>query len=119
LVDSLAQLERRLDAIQKDRRRKTASLEADSGEQAVQRENDEMLDARDAQGRQELQAIAAALGRLAAGTDGDCDGRSESIPEERLRTRPTAVTCVESAEWGSSRSDREQISTATYVGRRR
>ena len=53
-----AEWEVRLRAIREDRRRKSAPLEADFAEQAVQRENDEALDALDARGRAELGAIA-------------------------------------------------------------
>jgi RNA polymerase-binding protein DksA len=86
--------ERRLDAIQADRRRQSAPLVADSDDQAIQRENDAALDALDARGREELAAVAAALERLAAGTFGTCLRCGAPIPAPRLRAEPTARTCI-------------------------
>ena len=89
-----AEWQRRLSAIQDDRRRANGPLDADFEEQAVQRENDETLDALDVRGRQELQAVESALERLAAGTYGRCAGCGESIGAGRLRAEPTATSCI-------------------------
>lgn len=86
---------RRLAAIRRDRRRENAPLEQDFAEQAVQRENDETLDALDVRGREELQAVEAALARLAAGTYGRCVRCDEPIAEGRIRAEPTATSCTE------------------------
>lgn len=89
--------QKRLKAIQSDRRRKTAPLDPDFAEQAVQRENDEALDALDARGREELTAIDAALARIAAGTFGRCVACGEPVAERRIRALPTAAACAECA----------------------
>jgi RNA polymerase-binding protein DksA len=86
--------QRRLEAIQSDRRRKNGPLDPDFAEQAVQRENDAALDALDVRGRQELEAVDGALARLAAGTYGDCVSCGEAIDPDRLRARPTASRCI-------------------------
>jgi len=86
--------EKRLAAIQSDRRRQSAPLVADSDDQAIQRENDATLDALDARGRHELAAVAAALDRIAAGTFGSCARCGEAILPARLRAEPSARTCV-------------------------
>ena len=89
---------RRLRAIQADRRRERGPLAHDFAEQAVERENDAALDGLDARGRQELAAVDAALGRIAAGTFGRCVTCEEAIDPERLRARPTASRCLACAE---------------------
>ena len=86
--------EHRLGAIQRDRRRQTTPLDPDFGEQAVQRENDDALDALDERGRQAIAAIDAALSRLAAGSFGICARCGETIARERLEAQPTAAACV-------------------------
>ena len=94
LLDKRADWERRLEAIQADRRRESAPLDRDSEDQAIQRENDATLDALDARGRQELEAIESALARLASATFESCIRCGEAISPHRLRAQPTAETCV-------------------------
>lgn len=94
LLDQRADWERRLQAIQADRRRESAPLDRDFADQAIQRENDATLDALDVQGRRELQAIEAALERLAAGTYGACLRCDAEIPPARLQAQPSAETCI-------------------------
>lgn len=94
LLDSRAQLEKRLEAIRADRRHQSAPLDPDFEDQAIQRENDEALDALDARGRQELEAVDSALSRLRTGTFGRCVRCGEPISVERLRAQPTAEACL-------------------------
>lgn len=98
LLASRAAWERRIGAIRTDRRHENAPLDPDFAEQAVQRENDEPLDALDRRGRQELDAIEAALERIASGSFGQCDSCGEVIAAERLRAYPTSRTCIDCAE---------------------
>lgn len=104
LREERSKLEHRLGAIQADRRRRSAALEADLEEQAVQRENDETLDELDTRGRRELQSIDDALGRLAGGNYGECARCGERIPVARLRALPTAIHCVACADPKESES---------------
>lgn len=97
LRDTRDHWQRRLQAIQADRRREHGPLNPDFAEQAVERENDATLDALDARGRQELEAVDAALGRLTAGNFGLCTSCGEAIDPERLRARPTASRCFDCA----------------------
>jgi RNA polymerase-binding transcription factor DksA len=94
LLEARIEWERRLDAIQADRRREGAPLDPDFGDQAIQRENDAALDALDARGRQELEAIESTLQRIASGTFGRCVRCSEAISPDRLRAQPTAGSCL-------------------------
>jgi DnaK suppressor protein len=52
------------------------------------------VDALVLQARQDLAEVAAAEGRLAAGTWGVCERCGGRIPEGRMEARPTATTCV-------------------------
>lgn len=94
LLDRRRQWANRLDKISGDRRREGAPLDQDFAEQATQRENDETLDALDIRGRQELDAIAAALDRMRSGSYGSCVRCGEAIPEARLRAQPEAIDCI-------------------------
>jgi len=94
LLDRRGQWEQRLEKIRGDRRREREPLDPDFEEQATQRQNDETLDALDARGRQELEAIAAALDRMASGSYGRCVRCDEPIPDDRLRAQPEAIHCI-------------------------
>jgi RNA polymerase-binding protein DksA len=98
LKSARSEWEKRLNAIRSDRRREKAPLVADFPDQAIQRENDETLDALDAQGRKELAAIESALRRIEARSFGICLGCGEEIPTPRLRAYPTAERCVDCEE---------------------
>lgn len=52
------------------------------------------LDALVQQARTHLVEIDAAYGRIERGSYGVCEACGQPIPEERLRVRPTARTCV-------------------------
>lgn len=103
LLDKRRTLERRLEAIKADRRRASAPFEKDSDDQAIQRENDEALDALDEQGRIELADIGIALERLAAGTYGRCARCDEAIDSARLRSEPATDVCIVCARESETR----------------
>ena len=67
----------------------------DSGERAVERENDEVLEEFGVTGLKELEAIDAALDRIAAGTFGTCAKCGEPISPARLAAVPHAALCEE------------------------
>jgi RNA polymerase-binding transcription factor DksA len=96
LLEMRDQWERRLAAIESDRRR-GGGLEKDFEEQATQRENDEVLDGLDVTGHRELEGIAAALARIEAGTFGRCVVCDEAIPSARIAAAPAAIRCAECA----------------------
>ncbi len=98
--------EQRLRRIRADRRRESDPLDRDWDEQVPQRENDETLDALDAAGRRQLEAIDAALGRLEAGSYGRCERCGHPIEEGRLEALPTAATCARCARAQAPREDR-------------
>lgn len=103
LMARLAHLKRRLHTVEMDRRRVTSTLDADWAEQAVIRQNDEVLDELAAEERQQAAAIRAALTRMATGTYGSCVTCGEPIATKRLEALPYAtqcITCAAQAELG-------------------
>jgi RNA polymerase-binding transcription factor DksA len=80
--------------VEGDRRRDRNPLEYDWEEQAITRQNDEVLDGLDAEGRREIDAIRAALHRLDSGTYGTCLTCGKLIAPARLEALPYAVQCI-------------------------
>jgi RNA polymerase-binding transcription factor DksA len=66
-------------------------------EQAVEREEEEVLEDLGAAGVQEVRMIEAALKRIAAGTYGICVNCGEPISEERLDVVPATPLCKDCA----------------------
>jgi len=89
----LGMLTRREAKVDADRRRE-GGLEADFAEQAVIRENDEVLDALSREGSQQIAAVSEALERLDDGAYGACADCGAAISSERLAALPYAVTCI-------------------------
>ena len=72
----------------------TSRLEADSEEQVVVRENQEVLDDLGNMARAELNQINSALNRIESGDYGICVDCGIDIPEPRLIANPFALRCV-------------------------
>lgn len=66
-------------------------------ELAIQREGDEVLEGMGLEAQTELRAIAAALGRVAAGSYGTCQRCGNDIGEARLDVLPYTPFCKECA----------------------
>ncbi len=73
------------------------ALSSDSGEQALELENAEVIDRLDESSRDEIVAIRAAVRRIDDGTWGVCAACGEPISEGRLTALPTATLCVDCA----------------------
>lgn len=71
---------------------------ADSQEQAVERENDEVLSALDEEARETLGRINQALQRLERGEYGLCQSCGKPIAPARLEAVPYAVLCIDCAD---------------------
>ena len=97
LEDRLAHLIQRLDKVESNRRRQRNPLDPDWEEQAITRQNDEVLDGLDAGGQRELDAIRAALTRLDNGKYGICITCDEPIAAARLEALPYALQCIDCA----------------------
>ena len=94
LEDRLKELGERIHRIEDDL---DDPMPKDSEEQAVEREDDEVLERLGAQSAQEVQLIRAALARIEDGTYGDCMKCGEPISEERLDAVPHAALCRDCA----------------------
>jgi len=85
------ELQQRLGKIQHNLR---AAPAPDSEEQASERENDEVLEQLDNNGRAEMERIEAALARISAGTYGICIQCGGSISPQRLAALPYTTACI-------------------------
>ncbi|MBT3980316.1 MAG: TraR/DksA family transcriptional regulator [Bacteriovoracaceae bacterium] len=94
LKEKREQVVNRINALQKDRRRKGGPISPDFAEQVVEVENDEVVDAIDDLERRELSQIDEAIARVNNGDYGICRNCGEQIPEKRLIALPTAFNCI-------------------------
>lgn len=93
-----ADLLARLDRYQAHQHRDTGALDADFAEQAVQRQNDEVVDGLEAEVRARLNEVNHALARIADGAGEQCEACGETIDPERLVVLPHTTVCVNCAE---------------------
>ena len=94
LEEKKDELSQRMSQIERDIRHEDKPLDSDFEEQAVERENDEVLDALGNTTRKELSDIAAALHRINNGEYGNCTACGEAISSERLDALPEAELCI-------------------------
>jgi len=87
------ELSLRLDKVDRDLRHQSQPLSADFDEQAVERTNDEVLDAISGTVREELEQIDIALSRLAAGQYSCCSVCGADIEPGRLAAVPYTTKC--------------------------
>ena len=95
----LAELESRESRIAEDL---AEPLNADSGEQAVEMEDDAALEGQGLLVSREIASVKRALGRIEDGTYGECVRCAAAIAPSRLEARPEAALCIDCA-----RSDEE------------
>ena len=91
LTNRIGELTARIERIEREQRQ---SVDDDSAEQAIEREDDEALDAIEHAALLEIGEINHALGRLHAGTYGRCVSCGEKIDPRRLHVMPAAATCL-------------------------
>jgi DnaK suppressor protein len=94
LEQQLARLMKRVVKIEADLRQ---THDRDWTQQAIEQENDEVLEGLDVMSRGEVLRIRAALARIANGTYGACSICGGPIGAERLTAVPSATTCVDCA----------------------
>lgn len=93
-----AELLQRVNVLEMAVRHDQEALDDDFAEQAVQRQNDEVLSALDENCVAELRRINEALRRLDEGHFGICVACNNEIPIERLEVLPFAERCIDCAE---------------------
>jgi RNA polymerase-binding transcription factor DksA len=96
LRDSLNQRLARYDQHQK---RSDGPLDQDFAEQAVQVQNDEVVEALEGEVRERLTQVNHALVRLQHGNGDVCERCEASISEGRLSVLPEATLCADCASW--------------------
>lgn len=87
----------RLDLYQEHHRRLNDPLEQDFAEQAVQRQNDQVVEGLEEEARTTLHQIERALSRLRHGKGDVCERCGEPIPLARLAARPETTLCINCA----------------------
>lgn len=92
------ELTRRLQRYEAHQHREDGRLEADFSEQAVQRQNDEVVDQLEADVRDELRQVIHALDRLEEGEGDVCERCGATINPERIRILPWTSLCIRCAE---------------------
>ena len=92
------ELQQRLSAIARDIRHEVNPPEQDSEERAVERENEEVLNALDDSGKEELRAVNRALQKIESGDYGACVSCGADISAERLKAVPYTDHCIKCAE---------------------
>jgi RNA polymerase-binding transcription factor DksA len=97
LLARQAELRNREDRVNADLRHERDPLSADFADQAVQRNNDEVLAVISDSAASELNQISVALRRLDAGQYTTCAACGEKIAAERLATVPYTDRCVRCA----------------------
>jgi DnaK suppressor protein len=94
LETRLTEIQQRLDKISLDRRHVNQPLNADFEEQAIELENDQVLDALDSQIRAEVRQLEKTLARIDEGIYGVCETCGSSIAPKRLEALPHATRCI-------------------------
>ncbi len=77
---------------------KSKSHSIDSSEQAVERENDEVVDQLETDTREELIQVQHAIQRIENGSYGICAKCEEEISADRLKAIPYATLCFNCAD---------------------
>lgn len=98
LENKKAEIEDRLKRINVHRTHEKGALDDDWQEQAVERQNDEVLDSLDGTTRTELQKINTALDKIKEGSYGICMTCNKTINEARLKAIPFANVCIDCAK---------------------
>ena len=97
LIEKRAELLARLNKITRDVRHEDEPVEADFAELAVQRENDQVIDALGEATRQKLTQINRALASIESGDYGCCSECGREIRTERLEVLPYSTKCLQCA----------------------
>lgn len=98
LLDMLEELDERLGKITDDVRHVDQPLAQDFSEQAVETENDQVLDELGNVTRGEVEKIKQAISRIDSGSYGICLLCGEPIKKERLAALPYAANCINCAQ---------------------
>ncbi|MDX1756593.1 MAG: TraR/DksA family transcriptional regulator [Marinobacter sp.] len=88
----------RLKRFQAHQHREDGAINRDFAEQAIETQNDEVVDGLEAESRAELAQVNRALERIEAGEGEDCERCGEPIDPRRLQILPYTTLCVKCAD---------------------
>ena len=91
------QIMQRIADLNESKMRKSGPVAQDFEEQALENQNDEIIDLLGQQERREVLQINQALDRLNEGTYGICSECGEDIEEKRLQAVPETSLCLDCA----------------------
>ena len=95
LIELEEELSNRLEKLTRDL---SKSHSRDSSEQAVERENDDVINTLESETQEELQQVKIAIERIEQGSYHTCTECGEEIPAERLNAIPYTTLCLKCAE---------------------
>jgi DnaK suppressor protein len=98
LMDRRDEIVGRLNKIERDILHTDGAPSPDSGEQAIERENDDVLESLGGLARSELEKINAALERIERKEYGICTECEKPISAERIKAIPFTEHCIDCAE---------------------
>ena len=98
LISRRDEIEGRLNKIDQDILHTNGAPSPDSGEQAIERENDDVLESLGGLARSELEKINEALKRIERKEYGICTECEKPISAERLKAIPYTEHCIDCAE---------------------
>lgn len=91
----IVELQKRIGAIHRDF---ADGRDADSAEQAGERENEEVLNALESEAKIEIQQLSNAITRMEKGSYGVCQACGKDISAQRLQVQPAAEKCIQCAD---------------------
>jgi len=94
-TERIIKLQKRVDSIHEDF---ASGRAADWSEQAGERENDEVLNALEAEAKIEIQQLSNAITRIENGQYGICSSCGDDIAPGRLEVQPAALKCINCAD---------------------
>ena len=97
LENKKVELERRVDALVSDKTRKRGAISADFSDQAIDIENDEVIDEIEEVELKQLQQIDIAIKKMENGDYGFCHKCQKEISESRLKAMPYSTLCIKCA----------------------
>ena len=98
LISKRDEIEGRLSKVDQDILHTNGAPNPDSGEQAIERESDDVLEALGGIARSELEKINTALNRIERDEYGICTLCKEAISAERIKAIPYADRCINCAD---------------------
>lgn len=98
LISKRDEIEGRLKKVDQDILHTDGAPSPDSGEQSIERENDDVLEALGGIARLELEQINIALERIERDEYGICAACKKTISTERLKAIPYADRCINCAD---------------------